>query len=83
MSENGRDAATTAHAEAAATIGDQSVADAGLVPEHFRRALEDLPSIGWGQRLLRAFLALVLALLLAGGAAWSAGVIPSPLPLVP
>jgi hypothetical protein len=83
VSENGRDAATTAHAEAAATIGDQTVAGAGLVPEHFRRALEDLPSIGWGQRLLRAVLALVLALLLAGGAAWSAGVIPSPLSLVP
>jgi hypothetical protein len=83
VSENGRDAATTAHAEAAATLGDQPVADAGLVPEHFRRALEDLPSMGWGQRLLRASLVLVLALLLAGGAAWSAGVIASPLSLVP
>ena len=77
------DAATTAHAEAAATIGDQAVADAGLVPEHFRKALEDVPSVGWGQRVLRACLALALAALLAGGAAWSAGVIPSPLSLVP
>jgi hypothetical protein len=84
VNENGMDATTTAHAETAAAVGDQTVAgDLGIVPEHLRRALEDVPSVGWSERLLRAASVLVLGVLLAAGAAWSAGVIPSPLSLLP
>jgi hypothetical protein len=84
VNENGMDATTTAHAETAAAVGDQTVAgDLGIVPEHLRRALEDVPSVSWSERLLRVVSISVLAALLAAGAAWSAGVIPSPLSLLP
>ena len=52
-------------------------------PEHIWRALDDTSGVGMGRIVLRAFLGLVLAALLAGGLAWSAGLFPSPLSLVP
>ena len=83
MSETGTDATTTAHAEAAATLGESLAVDRGVVPEHIRRALDDTTVFGPGHLVLRAFLGLVLTALLAGGLAWSAGLIPSPLSLLP
>ena len=83
MSETGTDATTTAHAEAAATLGEAFAVDRSAVPEHIWRALDDTSGVGMGRIVLRAFLGLVLAALLAGGLAWSAGLIPSPLSLVP
>ena len=77
------DAATTAIAESAATLGDGIAAAPDGVPEHFRQALEERSPDETGARVLRAFLSLVLGVLLAGGVAWSAGLVPSPLALVP
>lgn len=83
MSENGRDATTTATAESAATLGDGIAVVQDVVPEHLRQALDGGPPAGTGHRVRRAVLSLVLGVLLAGGVAWSAGLVPSPLSFVP
>jgi len=83
MSDAGRDATAAADAQTAATLGDALIVDAVGVPDHIRRALDGEEAGVLRHRLLRAAATLVLGALMAGGIAWAAGLVPSPLTLLP